>query len=422
MQKKITIPRLKMSDIIMFLDVIALLFCIIILETKSYGRYIFLALSLLAYVVCLAQTRGKMKMPVSEHQLHFLTMIFAALLSSLWAIDRSDPIQKAVSLIEILICFYGFFYYFYTTGKLSLLLKAVKWAGFFIGIYALIFYGYDTMVEAAASSGLHIDNEFSNINTISNTVATSCLLEFYDLMNKKDRLLVLFYIPSAVVIFACQSRKTFLFLFFGILGLIVLQHRGKWNILKIAAGLTAFIIIFIILSNVKAFSGMFERMQALLNMFKGEGEVDSSALTRRALVRIGFQSWLQDPIGGIGIGCSHYLAAAYAGHDYYLHNNYVEMLSGGGIIGFAAYYWFHIYLLYKIIKARKNDASLFSLALVWMLLILMLDYGMVSYYSKTQWFTLMTVYLIYQKMTAKGTNYEPIVQTEQAEKVVPVCN
>lgn len=422
MQKKITIPRLEMNDIIMFLDVVALMFCVIILETASYGRYIFLALSLLAYVVCLAQTRGKMKLPVSEHQLHFLTMIMAILLSSLWAIDRSDPLQKAVSLIEILLCFYGFFYYFYTTGKLSLLLKAVKWAGFLIAIYSLIFYGYDTMIDAASSSGLRLDNEFSNINMISNTVATSCLLEFYDLMNKKDRLLALFYIPSAVVIFACQSRKTFLFLFFGILGLIVLQHRGKWNALKIAAGLTAFAVIFVVLSNTKAFSGMFERMQSLLNMYSGEGKVDHSALLRRSMIQVGFQTWLGDPIGGIGVGCSHYLTSAYWGTNSYLHNNYVELLSGGGIIGFAAYYWFHIYLLCQIIKAKKNDRSLYSLALVWILLILMLDYGMVSYYSKTQWFTLMIVYLIYKKMSAKGTDHEPIEQAEQTEEVVPVCN
>ena len=75
--------------------------------------------------------------------------------------------------------------------------------------------------------------------------------------------------------------------------------------------------------------------------------------------------------------------------DAYLHNNYIELLAGGGIIGAAVYYSMYVYLLTKTWKLRlyKNDE--YGICLIVMLLLLIVDWGSVSCYSKSTYFYFM---------------------------------
>ena len=82
----------------------------------------------------------------------------------------------------------------------------------------------------------------------------------------------------------------------------------------------------------------------------------------------------------------------------YLHNNYVELLCGGGIAGFALYYSMHIYCIKHLFRLRKVNEPLSALMFTWCLLMLVMDYGKVSYYSKVDVFYRMTVFLSVEEM------------------------
>lgn len=83
--------------------------------------------------------------------------------------------------------------------------------------------------------------------------------------------------------------------------------------------------------------------------------MDHSTIVRNNLKTLGIEWFLRYPFGGIGIANPHILANYYYAFDAYLHDNFVELLCGGGIIGFSVYYSMYVYLFIQLWKYRKAD-------------------------------------------------------------------
>ncbi len=382
-------------DRIMFVIVMGWALTVILFEEQSWGRYAFLGLSCLAYFVLLYRDNGIIKILADPCQIHILGFISFTLLSFVWAVNKSEPIQKTTTLFLIFLCLYPFYLYYSEARDTQRLLSALKWAGYLVAIYSVVVFGYDNLTMAAESQFTRLENAFANVNGIAVTIALSCLIEFWDLMNKRNRWQVIMYLPSLLVILATQSRKAFLFIILGFVCIIIQKNRGKHkpieSLLSVVVGILFVYFFVFLLSKADAFHGVFERFERMLFSYTGEGKADTSAIMRNKLVEVGIMSWKEEPFLGIGIGCSHHIAVERLDIDLYLHNNYVEILSGGGIIGFVSYYWIYAYLIYSLIVYRKNNEDLSALLIPWILLILIMDYGMVSYYSKRQWLYILTI-------------------------------
>ena len=66
----------------------------------------------------------------------------------------------------------------------------------------------------------------------------------------------------------------------------------------------------------------------MVDAFTGTGG-DSSAIVRMALVDIGWDLFHQSPIIGVGINNpAVYTYSIFGRENYYLHNNYIELLGG----------------------------------------------------------------------------------------------
>ena len=141
-------------------------------------------------------------------------------------------------------------------------------------------------------------------------------------------------------------------------------------------------------------------MESMIEYYIGSerGKVNHSTQIRNEMKKLGVEWWMKRPILGIGIGNPHILAEKYIDFDAYLHDNYVELLCGGGVVGTLLYYVMHVYCVRRLFQLRENDFSLFSLAIVWCALILVMDYGMVTYYSKLDAFYIMTIFLIVEEL------------------------
>ena len=83
------------------------------------------------------------------------------------------------------------------------------------------------------------------------------------------------------------------------------------------------------------------------------------------------------------------LARDYLNFNAYLHDNFVELLCGGGIIGFGLYYAMYVCLFSQLWKYRHVDRQRVAFFTLWLVLMLAMNYGMVTYYSKAQNFYLM---------------------------------
>ena len=159
------------------------------------------------------------------------------------------------------------------------------------------------------------------------------------------------------------------------------------------------VVVFLgyILAESGLFGGTIYRMTRLFDAFTGGDNADSSSLLRAYFRELGFEQFLKTPILGMGMGNAR-LLVHHMGKDCYLHCNYAELAANGGIVGLFLFYWIYFYLLKQEKKFMVVD-KLSVLIFLLLLLQIVMDYGVVSYYSKRTFFMLMIFVLHYKRMS-----------------------
>ena len=377
-----------------------LLFAIfVIFDTHTWGKYAFLGLSICIFMLGCGMNRGEISLRFTPYVAMNVLFICFSLLSSFWAINALDSVIMVRTLIRVFICAYMLYLTYLNIPEMdvSMLLKAVMWAGYIISLYTLFFYGLDTIIAAGSSTNLRIENVFSNVNTIGMACALSCVIQInLKYLRPQDHLFpsALLMVPSVVVVAATQSRKALVFLIVGALGYVFVKATKSPKSIFIKCFkillwilILAFVLYWIL--QLEVFDGIRKRMEAMLNAVLGNDKADHSTILRNNLRTLGLTWFLKYPIGGIGIANPHILANQYYAIDAYLHDNFVELLCGGGIIGFCIYYAMYVYLFRQLWKYRKVNKQRVAFFALWLGLMLAMNFGMVTYYSKAQSFYLM---------------------------------
>lgn len=388
----------QVATALIFVFTTALFVLFILFDTYTWGKYAFIGLSICIFMLGCGINNGKIGIRFTQYTTFNVLFIGFTLLSSLWAISASDSVVMARTLMRIFICAYMVYITYLNTPELDemVFLKSVMWAGYIVSLYSLSFYGLDRMI-VAGSSNLRISNEFANVNTIGLDCALSCVIQinFKCLSSKKHfSPSALLMIPSVVVIAATQSRKALVFLIVGVLGYAFIKAQKSPKSIfikgfKIMFWILILSFVFYWILQLGIFEGIRERMEGMLNAGFGNGQVDHSTIVRNNLKTLGIEWFLRYPFGGIGIANPHILANYYYAFDAYLHDNFVELLCGGGIIGFSVYYSMYVYLFIQLWKYRKADPQRVTFFAMWLGLMFAMDYGMVSYYGKSNNFYLM---------------------------------
>lgn len=384
---------------LIFIFTTALFVLFILFDTYTWGKYAFLGLAIGILMLGCGIQHGKISLRFTPYVAMSVLFICFALFSSLWAISSSDSATMARTLMRTFVCAYAVYITYINIPELdvTVLLKAVMWAGYIVSIYTLFFYGLDTIVAAGSSSSLRVDNEFANVNTIGMACALSCVIQInLKYLRPQDHFFpsALLMIPSMVVVAATQSRKALVFLIAGTLGYaFVKAQKSRKSIFikgfKILLWVLILAFVLYLILQLEVFDGIRERMEAMLNAVLGSGKVDHSTVLRNNLRTLGLTWFLKYPVGGIGIANPHILANQYYAFDAYLHDNFAELLCGGGIIGFCLYYAMYVYLFSQLWKYRKVDKQRAAFFALWLMLMLAMNFGMVTYYSKAQNFYLM---------------------------------
>ncbi len=389
------------------INVIAVfLFSVFILfEGYAWGKYVFLAASLAIYILGLLERNGKAVFRLDAYVLLNVVFIFYVFLTALWAKSPDSTITMTRTLIRTFLCAYIVYLYFVKEEDVSRLLRILMWAGYIVAIYTVMFYGVDDLLKAGTDSSLRADNEFANVNSIAMCCALSCMIQANEFFEKRNRWTCLFLIPVLIVIGATQSRKALVFLIIGVFSAFIVKNQNESTLKKIGKiiiGCVVALLLVYALLQLDIFSGIKERMESMINSFSGKGEVDHSALVREQMIEAGWKEFLEHPLGGIGISNSYFITLQYLGRDTYLHNNFVELLSCGGIFAFVFYYAIYVYLFYNLWKYRKADKKQAMFFAIWLLIMLALDYGSVSYYAKDQSFYLMIHFINIHNLKGKA--------------------
>lgn len=390
--------RLSMTEKLIWFFTLTFFCSFTIFEQYSWGRYVLLGVTFIIAIFSVFNGKNRYNYVISSFHYHCFAFIAFTLMSATWGMNFNDSIVKGVTLIEILFClFFVNNYFYYRDDGAYQLLSIVKWASYIISIYSLLFYGIEYILEMV-ENGARIGNEYTNINTIGMLAAIGITIQIDQIFaNRRFMLSALFCAPSFYMLIATQSRKAFVMLIGGVVLSAIIRNVDSKNGLKTALrivliALGSYLLIRQVLK-LPIFGAILNRIDKLIAAITGEGDIDHSAMLRRSMVEIGMRQFKKTPILGIGIGCSHLIVKPVLGLDTYLHNNFVELLACGGIVGTGIYYSFYLDIFYKFSKFRAIKDEALGTCLILAVLLFAMDWGRVSLYSKSTYFYFMLFFV-----------------------------
>lgn len=358
--------------------------CFFIFDMTSVSSISIIVTIFVLLCAIVLQNAGKVQIVVE--QFHIRCFIFAGfcLMSSVWAWEPSYSIDRGITIIETLICMSIVFLLYQESLSIDGFLVGIMWSGVVICVYTIAYYGAENFVVMSENAS-RLGNDFANSNAIGMWMAVVIVIYVDKILNKKWNFQNIFLVFPIILMAMSQSRTALAETLIGIVILIILRFGGDGEVLKrISSVIFALLLVFMLLyflSKLEIFSGISKRM---LEYFTGTGRTGGS-LTQRAEYReIGWNQFLRTPLLGIGIGNSYELTARYSSHATYLHNNFLELLAGGGIIGFGIYYSIHLYLVKNLFCIRKNDPENANTNICIAIIIMhtVSDWGTVCYYKK----------------------------------------
>ena len=364
-----------------------------IFETASWGKYVVFVISVLIMLLYAWQNNFRIPLVFTKSfHVHVAAFAFFCMASSVWAWNSSLAMSKGTTIFLILVSLSLVYPWFHHKGSIDILLDAIMLSGYGVAIYAIAYYG-PSGILLMLDGNIRVENDLLNANALGLVVVTSCIIQFSYLLKKKKQIFSIFMLPCLVILAFSQSRKALIMLSAGVAFLIMTNGNVRSSFFRtffsFIVGVATAILLLQILLQLEMFSGVFERFETLFESIEGTRGEDVRAIYRR----IGMQQFSKTPVLGIGIGNSLELLASVGERRTYLHCNFVELLACGGIVGFFIYYFIYARLLYGLWKNRACRSEVTNLCIVLMVLMLIMDYGMVTYYDKQQYLYFMCFFL-----------------------------
>lgn len=371
-------------------------FFIFNISLNSSRSIIILSLCILSITIW--RNHGKVR--IINNPLFFPMFIWGlfCIISSVWATLPSNAISKGITIIEILGCLIivQAAYYDFDDPVMNLL-QVVQWGGFLTACYTFMKYGTTTLFNMIRLQN-RLGTDFTNTNALGMLMAVTITITVHFIIYEGWKWTYLFVIPCLMLILITESRTAFIEVVFGVVMVLLSKnrnYRGRFTYLpKLIMLILGVYIVLYVLSNMPLFSGISNRMRGLIALLTGNGTVDHSALIRQKYIHAGIEQFKKTPILGIGIDNSRLITSTVEGHRTYLHNNYAEILACGGITGFFIYYSMHLRAIIEITKNRARDNAKSAICLTVLLMMLVADYGTVSYYDKDTFFLLFISYML----------------------------
>lgn len=372
----------------------------IIFEMDSKVSFILIIMTILIFGLVAVRNRFRIVVKLESFHKHVLLFILFSLCSAVWAYDPYLAIRKSLTIMEILICMSVLYIYYSRYDSLSDLYTILMVSGFIVTIYSVYRYGIANIFWVL-SCGDRLEDVFSNVNSIAMISSVSIIAFVYKALFEKMKIYSIclcgcLSVIGMIIIAAAGSRKALVMLVLGVFLLFSIRFKSKSFFITLLKALSIILIMYFVLTqlrDVEIFKGIVERMDGLVAMVTGKGTVDASASTRERFITVGIEQFKKSPIVGYGMGNSgKVLVNAIGGKETYFHNNYVELLVSGGVIGTIIYYLIWLKPIKELLKYRKYDTTAI-LSIIMAAILLTIDYGLVTYFDKLNYFYIMIMYI-----------------------------
>lgn len=364
-------------------------------ETKI--RYIYIAYGMLV-INLFIRAGGFIIFKETKYLIGYLVF---SVFSLVWSYNTHTSFVKVKGVLLLLIFLVLLTSYVFRTKLILSLVVALGIGSVALSIYMTMLYGGFSGMAAALNTSARIGWEINNVNAIGNSFAIGMVAVVGIALLYKKRIMYLLLIPMGMCLLSAGSRMSTLSLFAGISVLILLLSKAEGNSVssfsRIFLILCVLVAVLIAIRNLPAVHELVMRIENAFIVLTGGQPIlkENSVQTRSEYVRLGWQQFLKSPLWGNGIGCAGYAMLKEYGYVTYLHNNYMEILASGGLIGFFLFYTPYFLVLKnhvrRIFRYHEHNPVLFiSFALL--ITKLIGHVGTVVYYSKIE-FLLLAIWI-----------------------------
>ncbi|MGI6393706.1 MAG: O-antigen ligase family protein [bacterium] len=340
-----------------------------------YNIYINLTL-IIAYVLRVLLKREKIAL--NNALLSYAIFTLYCFFSILWSVDKDESVALVIREFSIVV-----------TGVLlyNLLLRdnLFKWfygAVFFASGFNFFVLIFNPQFIDAYEGGERFVGTMTNSNAISIFIVFNIFISILISIDLKDLKKIAFLniniVLSLLLILKTMSRK-------GIIAGTLLFFVHLVISTEVKQKVVFAIILLISLSFFhNSFSNVFQEIDdvsdILFERFEGASSIegkttDASTELRLYYIESGLKMIADKPVFGWGVN-----TFLIFHNGYYSHNNYIEIMSGTGIVGLLLYYLFFFFTINSALKNLKGK-RLF-LFLFFLIFFMVMDVAIVSYYER----------------------------------------
>lgn len=340
-----------------------LLFYLLLVFSFYYTRNMLCRLMMVVFFgyTVLQMITGKSKVPVPFFYVSFLAFV----LYGAWNIMRGDVINAQVARTMVVslglnfIMIFSIVQYIYMVNDVTRVLRVAE-LGMFSTAFVVVLLSVNTITQGRLGGGTEINSNMLAILCVYGFTLTMYLRKLDRISAYSGWFRMVFYI---LVILLTGSRKGLIMV---ALATVVVQLAGdrKHILEKLIIGAGVVAVVYALIMNVEfLYNIVGVRVENLLTMLSEDGNTTEESLEERQyLVETGLRYIKQKPWTGYGYDCFKLVSGKGPNGKvpigqvgFYSHNNYIELLFGGGIIGLALYYCGVLYLLIKLLRNIRKD-------------------------------------------------------------------
>ena len=230
------------------------------------------------------------------------------------------------------------------------------------------------------------DYGLTSHNMLGMVAAFSAGICYYFLISYKNHRMryILLVLAELIIVLLSGSRKAILGFILCVFGLYVIKSRNYKIIRNLLIAFVLIAICYYALINIDLlYTLVGKRVENLVLALFTEADVSEGSITERAYYRkVAIELFEEHPIIGVGIhGFRAYMNKIGYSHVAYSHCNFTELLACYGCIGFLLYYFLKIRMIIEHAKVVVRRDKLAQLLWISACVLLILEYGFVSYYS-----------------------------------------
>lgn len=344
-------------------------------------------------------------------------MLFIAI-STFWSISPKHTLFALGARVFPLFCFvFSLARFIRGYNDIFVVLRLFYVSSVLLLLFFVTFVDLSTVGDERMSVGEDLKKEW-NINSVAMQFAIAIYAGFFLFRKSNQKNLRLLWlsisIAMLVVIIITGSRKGLLFLMIPVAVFSLYELKRHFTY---AVGLAAIGVVFLyaIMTVPILYDTMGFRIKDMIDVVSGTNDHTQDD-TRMLLILAGWQWFLENPIHGYGMNCFRILSdndIMFMGKNWYAHNNYIEIMVGGGVIGFIFYY---SYLVLVFRRFWGHRALPYKIVGVLLALLLFGDIAQVGYYTPEFQFMIMLIFAIL-KIEERKIKYLSIISKS---KVSPI--